>query len=133
MQIMGDKARQAASILQNIDASKRTEVLKEAARQLEQRSQAILLANQHDIEAGRQKGLSEAMLDRLLLTQARIDAMAKGVLEVSELEDPVGCELARWQRPNGLDIARVATPIGVIAVIYESRPQCHGRCRCPLS
>ncbi len=62
------------------------------------------------------------MVDRLELDQARIDAMADGVEEIAELPDPVGRELARWSRPNGLDIARVATPIGVIGIIYESRP-----------
>src|SRR6185312_5896059 len=61
-------------------------------------------------------------IDRLTLDPARIEAMAKGVEDVAALPDPVGRELARWQRPNGLDIARVATPIGVIAMIYESRP-----------
>ena len=65
---------------------------------------------------------TSALLDRLLLDDKRVEAMAKGVEEVAALPDPVGRELARWTRPNGLDIARVSTPIGVIGIIYESRP-----------
>ena len=83
---------------------------------------AILAANTIDMEAGKAKGLTPALLDRLLLDDKRIEAMAKGVEDVAALADPVGGELARWQRPNGLDIARIRVPFGVIGIIYESRP-----------
>ncbi len=74
------------------------------------------------MDAARAAGLAPAMLDRLQLNEARVEAMARGLEEIAALPDPVGRELARWTRPNGLDIARIATPIGVIGVIYESRP-----------
>jgi glutamate-5-semialdehyde dehydrogenase len=84
------------------------------------RAKEILLANDEDIAAA--KNLPAAMLDRLTLGASRIEAMATGIEAIAALADPVGRELARWTRPNGLDIARVATPIGVIGIIYESRP-----------
>ncbi|HEY0106729.1 MAG TPA: glutamate-5-semialdehyde dehydrogenase [Rhizomicrobium sp.] len=82
----------------------------------------ILAANAKDVAAGRAVGLTPALLDRLTLDGKRIEAMAKGIDDVAALGDPVGRELARWTVPSGLDIARVATPIGVIGMIYESRP-----------
>jgi glutamate-5-semialdehyde dehydrogenase len=87
------------------------------------RNKAVLLAaNARDMEAAKAKGLSGAMLDRLALDEPRIEAMARGVEEIAALADPVGTTIAQWQRPNGLDIARVRVPIGVIGIIYESRP-----------
>lgn len=87
---------------------------------------AILAANSKDMAIAREKmaerGYTEAFLDRLKLDDGRIDAIVKGLREIAELADPVGRILANWQRPNGLDISRVATPIGVIGVIFESRP-----------
>jgi glutamate-5-semialdehyde dehydrogenase len=82
----------------------------------------ILAANAEDMTAANAKGISGAMLDRLELTPARIEAMAKGVEDVAALADPVGTVLATWTRPNGLEISRVRGPIGVIGIIYESRP-----------
>src|SRR5262249_15211174 len=79
-------------------------------------------ANDKDMRAAEARDLTPALLDRLKLDSKRIEAMAKGVAEVAALPDPVGRELARWKRPNGLDIARISTPIGVIGIIYESRP-----------
>ncbi len=81
-----------------------------------------MAANAKDMAAGRQKGLSPAMLDRLALNDGRIEAMAKGLEEVAALPDPVGAVMAEWDRPNGLRITRVRVPLGVIGVIYESRP-----------
>src|SRR5580658_2734261 len=86
------------------------------------RAKDILHANTQDIVAAKTQNRPQSMLDRLELNQARIDAMATGIEAIAELADPVGRELARWTRPNGLDIARVATPVGVIGIIYESRP-----------
>ncbi len=82
----------------------------------------LLAANARDLEAARAKGTSGAMLDRLALDAKRVEAMAKGVEEIAALPDPVGAEIARWKRPNGLDIARVRVPLGVVGIIYESRP-----------
>jgi glutamate-5-semialdehyde dehydrogenase len=82
----------------------------------------LLAANARDMEAARTKGTSGAMLDRLALDAKRIEGMAKGVEEIAALPDPIGTEIAHWQRPNGLDIARVRVPLGVIGIIYESRP-----------
>jgi glutamate-5-semialdehyde dehydrogenase len=83
---------------------------------------AILEANARDLAEAEKTSLSAAMRDRLMLNEARVEAMAKGLDEVAELPDPIGTELARWTRPNGLDIARVRVPLGVIGIIYESRP-----------
>ena len=82
----------------------------------------IVAANGRDMEAGREAGLSDAMLDRLKLTPQRIEAIAGSVDAIAALEDPVGAVIAAWDRPNGLKIERVRTPLGVIGVIYESRP-----------
>ena len=83
---------------------------------------AIKKANAKDVEAGRQAGLSSAMLDRLTLTDKRINDMAQGVYDVAKLEDPVGKVISEWTRPNGIRIQKVRVPIGVILIIYESRP-----------
>jgi glutamate-5-semialdehyde dehydrogenase len=100
----------------------KTKALMTAAAAIRARKTEILGANARDIEAAKAGGMAASLLDRLALTEARIEAMAKGVEDVAGQADPNGRELARWSRPNGLDIARVATPIGVIGIIYESRP-----------
>lgn len=82
----------------------------------------IQSANVLDMDAGREKGLTAAMLDRLELTEARIEAMAQGLEAIAQLPDPVGAVMAEWDRPNGLKLQRVRVPLGVIGVIYESRP-----------
>jgi len=119
---MAAKARLGAEALRLAGPEVRTKAILEAAKSIRQRDAQILAANQQDQQFARDKGLTEAMIERLILNPARVEAMAKGLEEVAELPDPVGRELARWTRPNGLDIARVSTPIGVIAIIYESRP-----------
>ncbi len=96
--------------------------LRAAAREIRRASAAILDANAADVEAARASGASPASLDRLTLDPKRIEAMARGVEEIADLPDPVGRVLAVFDRPNGLRIERVATPLGVIGVIYESRP-----------
>src|SRR4029077_1176290 len=82
----------------------------------------ILVANALDVEAAKASQLSGSLVDRLSLDRGRVDSMAKGIEEIARMSDPVGRELARWRRPNGLDIVRLSTPIGVIGMIYESRP-----------
>lgn len=122
MLAMGRRARAAADALRTASPETRTAALVACAKALRDHASAILAANAEDVERARAGGLSEALIDRLSLTPARVEAVAAAVAEVAELPDPLGCELARWNRPNGLDIARVSTPIGVLAIIYESRP-----------
>lgn len=118
----GRRARAAAEAIRLATPEVRTRALEAAAAALRVRSDAILSANAEDIARARENGLSEALIDRLALSPARVSAIADAVAEVAALPDPLGRETARWTRPNGLDIARVATPIGVLAIIYESRP-----------
>ena len=119
---IGARAKAAAAILATARADDKRRALEEAARLIGARATDILAANAQDMGFGREKGLSEAMLDRLELTPARLDAIAAGLLAVAGQDDPVGAVIAQWDRPNGLHIARVRTPLGVIGVIYESRP-----------
>jgi glutamate-5-semialdehyde dehydrogenase len=93
-----------------------------AAASLRTRGRDLLAANAKDMEAGERKGLSKALLDRLALDDGRIEAMARGLEDIVGLDDPVGAVMAEWERPNGLRISRVRVPLGVIGVIYESRP-----------
>lgn len=119
---IGARAKAAAAILATASADDKRRALEEAARLIGARAADILAANAQDMAFGRDKGLSEAMLDRLELTPARLDAIAAGQRAVAAQDDPVGAVIAEWDRPNGLHIARVRTPLGVIGVIYESRP-----------
>ncbi len=122
MQAIGIVARQAARAMREASGDAKTKALRVAANAIRSNAAAILDANKGDIEAAKSNAMAAPMVDRLMLNDARIEAMAKGIEVVADLPDPVGRELARWSRPNGLDIARVATPIGVIGIIYESRP-----------
>lgn len=122
LQAIGRAARQAQRVLATVPRARKDLALRRAAAALREGEARILAANARDMEAARASGLSAAMLDRLQLTPQRIAAMARGLDEIADLPDPVGTELARWQRPNGLDIARVRVPLGVIGIIYESRP-----------
>ena len=119
---MGEAAREAASVLAVAPAEAKNRALRAAAAAIRAGESAILAANAKDMAQARQRGLAAAMLDRLALDPKRVAGMAAGVEQVAALADPVGRELARWTRPNGLDIARVAVPLGVIGIIYESRP-----------
>jgi glutamate-5-semialdehyde dehydrogenase len=122
MRAMGAAARKAAAQLARAPAERKTAALKAAAAAIRAECTAVLAANARDVaEAGRQS-LSAAMLDRLKLDENRVAAMAQGLDDVAALPDPVGKVLAQWSRPNGLDIARVSIPLGVIGIIYESRP-----------
>ncbi|HZT52120.1 MAG TPA: glutamate-5-semialdehyde dehydrogenase [Stellaceae bacterium] len=120
MQALGAAARRAAALLARADAAAKTAALEAAARALRAARAELLAANARDMAAA--SGLAPAMRDRLLLDEKRIEAMAQGLEEVARRPDPVGTVLARWTRPNGLDIARVRIPLGVIGIIYESRP-----------
>ena len=122
MMAIGAAAREAARAMREASNEAKTKALTAAAAAIRCRAAEILAANAADIEAARAANMPAPMVERLTLNDARIEAMARGVEEVAALADPAGRELARWTRPNGLDIARVATPIGVIGIIYESRP-----------
>lgn len=119
---MAAAARAAAAELAGASAEMRNRALTAAAAAIRARADGILAANAEDVAAAEAAGLSGAMIDRLKLDTARLDGVAAGLEAIAGLGDPVGEEIARWQRPNGLDIARVRVPLGVIGVIYESRP-----------
>lgn len=119
---MGHRARIASARLATLSPEQRTKGLDAMANALEAAESLILEANKRDMAAAREKGLAPAMLDRLALDTGRVHAIAKAVREVAALPDPVGAEIARWTVPSGLDIARVRTPLGVIGIIYEARP-----------
>jgi glutamate-5-semialdehyde dehydrogenase len=119
---IGRKARAAARPLAVATAERKHAALVGMAEAITRHEQDILDANVIDMANGEEAGLSPAMLDRLKLSSARIRAMADGIRAIAELRDPVGDVIAEWDRPNGLHIERVRTPLGVIGVIYESRP-----------
>ncbi|MBY9066058.1 glutamate-5-semialdehyde dehydrogenase [Hyphomonas sp. WL0036] len=119
---MGHRARAASKAMGLLTAPDRTRALVAIAAAIRAAAPEILAANAEDMANARAKGLSGAMLDRLALDEKRLEGIAAGVETVAALPDPIGRELARWTRPNGLDIARIAVPLGVIGIIYESRP-----------
>jgi len=119
---IGVEARAAARAVAAASPERKARALVVAAQALRDRRADILRANALDLAEGHTRGLSSALIDRLTLDDKRIEAMARGLEEVAELPDPVGRVLASFERPNGLVIDRVATPLGVIGVIYESRP-----------
>jgi glutamate-5-semialdehyde dehydrogenase len=122
MRAIGAQARRAARMVARATAMARAEALLGAARALRENAGEILAANARDVAAAGARDLPPAFLDRLALDPGRVEAMARGVEAVAALADPVGRVLARFERPNGLLIERVATPLGVVGVIYESRP-----------
>jgi len=119
---MGIAAKAAAIELAVATSDAKNLALREAAASLRARTSEILAANALDMTAAEEKGLKGSFIDRLLLDEGRIEAMAGGLEAIADLADPVGISMAQWDRPNGLHIARVSTPLGVIGVIYESRP-----------
>ncbi|MCJ7420247.1 glutamate-5-semialdehyde dehydrogenase [Sphingomicrobium astaxanthinifaciens] len=116
------RAKRAAARLATATTEEKNRAIREGADALVERRDAILRANARDVDNARNAGKNEAFIDRLALDADRIDAMAEGMRTVADLDDPVGRVLARFDRPNGLRIERVAVPIGVIGMIYESRP-----------
>jgi len=119
---IGRNARVAARPLANASTEQKNRALAAMAAAIERRVTEILAENAKDMEHGQTAGLSAAVLDRLRLDEKRVEAMAQGIREIARLPDPVGSVIAEWDRPNGLHIERVRTPLGVIGVIYESRP-----------
>jgi len=122
MDRLGRDAVAAAQVLALATTQQKNAALANMASALRGGRDALLVANAVDMDAARAKGLSAAMLDRLALDEKRVEAMARGVEDIAALADPVGTVSAHWTRPNGLDIARVRVPLGVIGIIYESRP-----------
>ncbi|MFZ2018803.1 MAG: glutamate-5-semialdehyde dehydrogenase [Methyloceanibacter sp.] len=122
MLYMGRLAREAAHALALAPTEAKNRALEAMAARLEANAEKILNANVQDLDAARAKGRDQAFLDRLMLDTARVAAMAKGIREVAALPDPVGQVIASWTRPNGLEISRVRVPLGVIGIVYESRP-----------
>ena len=119
---MCQAAKTAARGLATTSSQAKNEALLTSAAALRRESHILLTANAQDVEAGRSNGLSAAMLDRLTLTEERIEGMAKGLEIIVDLPDPVGETVAMWRRPNGLEIGQVRVPLGVVGIIYESRP-----------
>ena len=119
---MGKDARLAARTLALAPSLKKTQALEAIAKNIRERKDDILSANAKDIEKAKKNGMSAALVDRLLLDEKRISSIADAVHIIAGLPDPVGEIMSEWKRPNGLQIQRVRTPLGVIGVIYESRP-----------
>jgi glutamate-5-semialdehyde dehydrogenase len=119
---LGRRARAAAAVLAFASPESKLKALHAAADAIDDRRDDILSANALDMRAAESKGISKAFLDRLQLNDKRIDLMIEGLRTIAELPDPVGRVLAEWTRPNGMTIRRVSTPLGVIGVIFESRP-----------
>lgn len=119
---MGDRAVKASRELALLSTRKKNAILEAMAEELDTRRAEIREANRLDMEAGRAAGLTGALLDRLELTDKRIDSMVKGIMNVMVLEDPVGKDISTWIRPNGLEIRKTRVPIGVIGIIFEARP-----------
>jgi glutamate-5-semialdehyde dehydrogenase len=119
---LGRRAKAAARVLATASTGAKDAALLAAADLLRERAGEILAANRADLDAAREGGMEAGPLDRLTLTEARIGAMADGLRQVASLADPVGEVLDGWRRPNGLEIQRVRVPLGVVAIIYENRP-----------
>src|SRR6266581_7662182 len=121
METRARAAREAARTLALCPTKTKNDALAQMARGLVERSEALLEANRADLERARGR-VTKAFLDRLTLTEARIEEMANGLRQIAALPDPVGTVAESWRRPNGIEISRVRVPLGVIAFIYESRP-----------
>ena len=122
MQAMGRAARAAGAVLAHAPTDTKNRALLAAAAALRADAAGLLAANAKDLDAAKARGIAASMVDRLVLDPKRIESMAAGLEEVARLADPVGAVMAEWTRPNGLRISRVRTPLGVIGIIYESRP-----------
>ena len=122
MLLMGDRALAASRQLSELSARRKHTILEAMADGIEQRRKMVLEANARDVDAGTNAGLTAALLDRLRLNDSRVDGMIKSLRAVAGLKDPIGTRLSRWIRPNGLVIVKRRVPIGVIGIIYESRP-----------
>jgi len=116
------EAREGARSIAKASSMQKNSALVKMAETLKKRSKELIRENARDIAFAKKKGLSKAMLDRLALNEKRVNEMAQGLIEVAALPDPVGEVLKMWQRPNGMTVGKMRVPIGVIGIIYESRP-----------
>lgn len=116
------KAKAAAAIMAQMTTAQKNEALKLISAQLLEEQEFILGENEKDVEAGRKAGMSESLIDRLKLDADRLAEIASALLQVAELEDPVGEVLEQWERPNGLQLEKIRVPLGVVGMIYEARP-----------
>lgn len=128
MRKLAERAKEASRKLAELPAVEKRSILVEVASGIRKKAHEILRANEQDLKLAQRTGLTNAMTDRLLLDPKRIDAMARSILAVAKLKDPVGRVLAVWRRPNGLRISKVTVPLGVILIIYESRPNVTSEC-----
>ena len=123
-----EKAKDASRVLAELSSEVKRRILNDVATRLRKKSREIIRANQKDLKLAVKMNLSDAMMDRLTLNSKRVEQMAKAVSEVAKLPDPVGKILKSWRRPNGLRISKVTVPLGVILIIYESRPNVTSEC-----
>lgn len=119
---IGTKAKEAAAYMALLETNKKNEVLKKTAENLIKDKDILIAENAKDMENGKKNGMPEGLLDRLLLTEARIEQMAEGLLQIVDLDDPIGEVLSMKNRPNGLRIGKKRVPLGVVGIIYEARP-----------
>ena len=119
---LGRRAKQASRHMNRMGTTQKNQILALAAQALVDEQEEILKANAMDIEAARKKNMPEPMVDRLVLSESRIAGMAEGLTQLIALEDPIGEIISSTVRPNGLEICKKRVPIGVIGIIYESRP-----------
>lgn len=119
---LGEKAKKAARTLARASSSEKNEALKLMSQALVNHTETILTANALDLTAAKENGITENMMDRLILTQERIESMANGIIEIADLPDPIGRVDAMWKNEAGLTIGKQRVPLGVIGIIYESRP-----------
>ncbi|MGB3730018.1 MAG: gamma-glutamyl-phosphate reductase, partial [Thermodesulfobacteriota bacterium] len=119
---IASKSKAASAELSRASSGSKDDALIKMAQDLIEKADYIIAENQKDIEEAKSKGLSSAMIDRLTLTPERLEKVAQGLREVRALTDPVGEVLRMWTRPNGLKVGRMRIPLGVIGIIYESRP-----------
>ena len=122
MSQMGAKAAKAGQIIKKATSKQKDDALKIAAQTLRNNKDCILRANSIDMDHASKKGLKSALIDRLDLTGSRLEGVALGLENITELKDPVGQVIKSWHRPNGLEISQIRVPLGVIGIIYESRP-----------
>ena len=120
--LMGKNARKASQILTLANSDLKNSALEAMAVDIEENKENILEANIKDVEKAKANNISKSFLDRLILNDERIKSISDGLREIIKIEDPIGQTMSKWDRPNGLNIERVRTPLGVIGVIYESRP-----------
>ena len=122
IKLITDRLKKAGSILAMQNAQEKNAALLQVAEALNQQKVSILKSNQQDVSIARKKGISESLIDRLTLTEQRIDSIVESLKNVISQTDPIGEEIAGWKTPNGLNIRQIRVPLGVVAIIYESRP-----------